>query len=69
MTSSQFDPCSTSKILNFSLLRFNERSRSENHDVEKTLEQCCLGHPNSQRAREGVRWDKYSSSGLNDQQV
>ena len=30
MTSSRFDPGSTSKTLNLSLLRFNERSGSEN---------------------------------------
>ena len=30
MTSSQFDPGSTSKTLNLSLLRFNERSGFEN---------------------------------------
>ena len=30
MTSSRFDPDSTSKTLNLSLLRFNERSGSEN---------------------------------------
>ena len=28
-----------------------------------------LGHPNSQRACKGVRWNKHSSSGLNDRQV
>ena len=30
MTSSRFDPSSTSKTLNLFLLQFNERSRSEN---------------------------------------
>ena len=37
--------------------------------VERIPEQCCLGRPNSQRACEGVRWDKHSSSGLDDRQV
>ena len=36
MTSSWFDLGSTSKTLNFSLLRFNERSGSENHAWEKS---------------------------------
>ena len=31
--------------------------------------ECCLGLPNSQRARESVRWDKHSSSDLDDQQM
>ena len=31
MMSSRFDPSSTSKPLNLSLLRFNKRSGSENH--------------------------------------
>ena len=34
MTLSRFDPGSTSKTLNLSLLRFNERSGSENLDIE-----------------------------------
>ena len=34
MTSSRFDPDSTSKTLNLSLLRFNERSGSENLTYE-----------------------------------
>ena len=37
--------------------------------VEKTSEQCYLGYRNSQRAREGGWWDKYSSKGSDDQQV
>ena len=37
--------------------------------MEKTPEQCCIGRPNSQRAYEGVRWDKHLSSGLDDWQV
>ena len=32
-------------------------------------ESCYLGYPNSQRVREGVRWDRHSSSSLDDQQV
>ena len=35
MMSSQFDPGSTSKTLNISLLRFNERSGFQNLGVEK----------------------------------
>ena len=31
--------------------------------------ECCLGLPTSQMAREGVRWEKHSSSDLDDQQV
>ena len=37
--------------------------------VDKTFEQCYLGYRNSQRAREGGWWDKYSSKGSDDQQV
>ena len=37
--------------------------------VEKAPEQCYLGYRNSQRAREGVWWDKYLSRGSDDQQV
>ena len=37
--------------------------------VEKTSKQCYLGYRNSQRAREGDWWDKYSSKGSDDQQV
>ena len=37
--------------------------------VEKTFEQWYLGYHNSQRTREGVWWDMYSSKGSNDQQV
>ena len=37
--------------------------------VEKTSEQYYLGYRNSQRAREGGWWGKYSSKGLDDQQV
>ena len=37
--------------------------------VEKTPEQCCLSYHNSKKAKEGVWWDRYSSKGLNDQQV
>ena len=37
--------------------------------VEKTPKQCCFGRPNSQRPCEDVRWDKHSSSGLDDRQV
>ena len=37
--------------------------------VEKTSKQYYLGYRNSQRAREGVWWDKYLSRGSNDQQV
>ena len=36
--------------------------------VEKTSEQCYLSYRNSE-SREGGWWDKYSSKGLNDQQV
>ena len=37
MTSSRFDLGSTSKTLNLSLLRFNERSGSENLGLDETL--------------------------------
>ena len=37
--------------------------------VEKILKQYCLGCPDLQRADEGVWWDKYLSSGMNDQQM
>ena len=37
--------------------------------VEKTSEQYYLSYRNSQRAREGVWWDKYLSRGSDDQQV
>ena len=37
--------------------------------VEEILEQCCLDYYNSQKAKEGVWWDIYSSKGPNDQQV
>ena len=37
--------------------------------VEKISEQYYLGYRNSQRAREGGWWDKYSSGGSDDQQV
>ena len=37
--------------------------------MEKTFEQCYLGYRNSQRAKEGVWWDKYTSRDSNDQQV
>ena len=30
--------------------------------MEKTPKHCCLDYPNSQRAREGVWWDKHSSN-------
>jgi len=36
--------------------------------VENTPEQGCIGYPNSQRAKEDVRWDKHSIGGLDDQQ-
>ena len=47
MTSSWFDPGSTSKILNLSLLRFNERSGSENLGInsqrqEQQLTRTCF---------------------------
>ena len=35
--------------------------------VEETSEQCCLDERNSQKAKEGVWWDKYSSKGSDDQ--
>ena len=37
--------------------------------VEKTPEQCSLNHYISQRAKEVIWWDKYSSEGLNGWQV
>ena len=37
--------------------------------VEKTSEQCYLGYRNSQKAKKGVWWDKYSSNSSDDQQV
>ena len=37
--------------------------------VEKTPEQYSLNHYNSQRAKEDVWWDMYSSEGLNSWQV
>ena len=37
--------------------------------MDKTPEQYCIDYPNTQRAWEGVQWDKYSSSGLDGQQV
>ena len=37
--------------------------------VEKTPEQCYLGNRNSQKAKVGVRWDRYSSKGSDNQQV
>ena len=37
--------------------------------VKKTSEQCHLGYHNSQSAREGGWWDKYSSKGSDNQQV
>ena len=37
--------------------------------VEKTSKQYCLGYRNSQKTREGVWWDGYSSKGSDDQEV
>ena len=37
--------------------------------VEKTSEQCYLSKRNSQKAKEGVWWNRCSSKGLDDQQV
>ena len=37
--------------------------------VEETPEQCYLCYHNSQKAKKGVWWDRYSSKGSNDQQV
>ena len=37
--------------------------------VENTSEQYYLGYRNSQRARKGDWWDKYSSKGSDNQQV
>ena len=42
---------------------------SGNIYVEKTSEQCYLGERNSQKTKEGVWWDRYSSKGSDDQQV
>ena len=36
-------------------------------NVEKTGEQCYLGHNNSQKDRGKVQWDGHSSEGLDDQ--
>ena len=41
MTSSQFDPSSTSKILNLCLLRFNKQSGSEN--LDSNTKDLCFG--------------------------
>ena len=37
--------------------------------VEKTPKQCIINHHSSQRDREDAWWDKYSSGGLDDEQV
>ena len=37
--------------------------------VEWTSKQCFLGDHNSEKAEEEVWWDKYSSDGLDDEQV
>ena len=37
--------------------------------VEKTSEQCSLNYHHSQKAKEDVWWDIYSSGGLDDEQV
>ena len=37
--------------------------------VKKTPKQCCLGNRNSQKAKVGVQWDRYSSKGSDGQQV
>ena len=37
--------------------------------VEKTLEQCILNHYRLKKAREDAWWDRYSSGGLDDEQV
>ena len=37
--------------------------------MEKTSEQRYLDYHNSQKTKEGVWWDKYSSKGSDDQQV
>ena len=37
--------------------------------VEKTFEQCYLGERNSQKAKEDVWWDRYSSKGSGKRQV
>ena len=44
MTSSQFDPGSTSKILNLSLLQFNERSRFENLGFNMIIFKCWISN-------------------------
>ena len=53
MTSSRFDPSSTSKTLNLFLLRFNERSGSENlvHKVKKK--------PNKNKNKNTVNYTGY----------
>ena len=35
--------------------------------VEKTFEQCYLRYHNSEKVKEEVWWDKYSSNSLDDQ--
>ena len=35
--------------------------------VEETPLQCCLGYYNSQKAKEGIWWNGYSSNGPNNQ--
>ena len=37
--------------------------------MERTPEQCCQGYSDSQKAREGDRWDKHLSNSLDDQQM
>ena len=37
--------------------------------AEKTSEQCYLSERNSQKAKEDVWWDRYSSKNPDDQQV
>ena len=37
--------------------------------VEKTFKQCYLGEHNSQKAKEGVWWNRYLSKNSDDQQV
>ena len=37
--------------------------------VEKTSEQYYFGYRNSQKAKEGIWWDKYSSNNSDNQQV
>ena len=60
MTSSRFDPGSTSKTLNLSLLWFNEWSRSENLDVREAIRNMflLLGFPN-----ENLTHPTYSNGG------